>query len=56
MPRQVMRDKSMERVDAAARKASLGGRGSSGTAGGALKDVRFTPGESETYHKGRSRK
>ena len=46
MPKDVGTDKSMARVDAAARKASARG---SGTAGGTLKPVNFTPGEKETY-------
>ena len=50
MPRDVSKSKELERVDAAARKASARG---SGTAGGSLKQVNFTPGEAETYHKGK---
>lgn len=50
MPRDVSKDKSIERVDAAARKASARG---SGSAGGSLKAVNFTPGEKEIYSRGK---
>ena len=50
MPRNVGTDKSIARVDAAARKASARG---SGTAGGTLKPVNFTPGEKEAYSRGK---
>lgn len=50
MPSTVSTDKSLARVDAAARKASARG---SGTAGGSLKAVEFTPGQNETYNKGK---
>lgn len=46
MPRSVMKDKSTDRVEAASRKASAKG---SGSAGGALKSVNFTPGVKEVY-------
>jgi hypothetical protein len=50
MPRNVGKDKSIDRVDAAARAASAKG---SGTAGGSLKQVNFAPGTSEMYKKGK---
>ena len=48
MPRAVGKDKSIARVDAAAGKASAKG---SGTAGGSLKQVTFTPGENTIFNK-----
>ena len=48
MPKDVGKDKSMERVEAASRKASARG---SGTAGGSLRPVNFTPGENTIYNK-----
>lgn len=47
MPKDVSTDKSIQRVDAAARKASARG---SGTAGGSLKAVNFNPGQKEIYN------
>lgn len=47
MPKEVSSDKSIQRVEAAARKASAR---NSGTAGGSLKGVNFTPGEKEIYN------
>ena len=46
MPRSTTKDKSVERVNAAASKASAKG---SGSAGGSLKGVDFTPGKKEIY-------
>ena len=48
MPRNVMKDKSLERVEAASRKASAKG---SGSAGGKLNPVEFAPGTAEIYNK-----
>ena len=42
MPRNITTDKSMRRVDSAARSGSAKG---SGSAGGSLKSVAFTPGK-----------
>lgn len=46
MPREVSKDKCVARVDAAAGKASARG---SGSAGGKLKGLNFTPGKNESY-------
>ncbi len=46
MPRNVTRDKSIRRVDAAAGRASAKG---SGSAGGSLKGMNFTPGTREAF-------
>lgn len=46
MPREVSKDKCLSRVDAASGKGSAKG---SGTAGGKLRAVNFTPGEREIY-------
>ena len=46
MPRTISKDKSLARVEAASGKASARG---SGSAGGSLKAVNFTPGEKECY-------
>ena len=46
MPSTISSDKSVGRVDAASRKASAKG---SGTAGGSLKSVDFTPGKNTVY-------
>jgi hypothetical protein len=51
MPQEVSRDKSMDRVNAAASKASAKG---SGSAGGKLKAVNFTPGKKEMYNRKKS--
>lgn len=48
MPSNVSQDKSVSRVEAASRKASAKG---SGSAGGSLKAVNFTPGENTIYKK-----
>lgn len=48
MPREVGRDKHVSRMDSAASKGSAKG---SGTAGGMLKQVNFTPGENTIYNK-----
>lgn len=50
MPGKVTRDKSIRRVDAAAGRASTK---SSGSAGGKLKGVDFTPGKRVVYRQGK---
>ena len=50
MPREVSKDKHIQRVDSAAGKGSARG---SGTAGGSLKQVNFKPGKAEIYNKGK---
>lgn len=50
MPRTVSKDKCTERVESASKKGSARG---SGTAGGALKQVNFTPGKNTIYNAGR---
>lgn len=50
MPRNVSTDKSVSRVNAAASKASAKG---SGSAGGSLKGVNFTPGSREIFKSGK---
>lgn len=50
MGREVGKDKSVARVDAAAGKASAKG---SGSAGGSLKAVSFRPGKAELFNKGK---
>lgn len=46
MPREVGKDKCVDRVNAAASKGTLRG---SGSAGGTLKAVNFTPGVKELF-------
>jgi len=46
MPKDIPQDKSLRRVEAASKGASTRG---SGTAGGSLKGVEFTPGVREIY-------
>ena len=50
MPKDIQHDKSLKRVEAASKGASTRG---SGTAGGSLKGVEFTPGVHEIYKKKR---
>lgn len=50
MPNKVTRDKSIKRVDAASGRASAK---SSGSAGGSLRGVNFTPGKNVLYKKGK---
>lgn len=44
----VSKDKSLDRVEAASKQVSRRG---SGSAGGSLKPVNFTPGQNEIYKK-----
>ena len=46
MPKDIPQDKALSRVEAASKKASTRG---SGTAGGSLRSVEFTPGTKEIY-------
>jgi len=46
MPRNVTKDKQIARVESASRGANLQG---SGSAGGSLRQVNFTPGKREIY-------